>query len=112
MRTDTWAAEPSGIHVRVDAGCLTIEVSGDVDLERARQVVEVAGAAAAGRRSVAIDLQGVGSISEEAAAALLFGTSLHRNGVSEITLRTGGQPSRQAVLRAYARRRARNTSIA
>ena len=104
--------DPGGLNVRTEAGTVILEVVGDVDVERARRIIEVAELAAETGRAVAIDLDEMGSLNEEAAAALLFATGVGRKQASGITLRTSGRPGRQAVLRAYARRRARRLSVA
>lgn len=83
-------------------------VRGDVDLEAARSLLDLAAAAAGERRSVQIDLDGVESLSEEAASLLLFREAPWQELPAGISLRTSRPPARQAVLRAYARRRARS----
>ena len=86
---------------------MVLRVRGQVDLECARQLRDLAASTAADCRRVQIDFDGVDSLSEEAATLLLFRQAPWRQVPGTIILRTSGRPSRQAVLRAYARRRTR-----
>jgi hypothetical protein len=57
---------------------------------------------------VQIELGQVESMTPEAASLLLFRRAPWNAFPERITLRADGKPGRQAVLRAYARRRARS----
>jgi len=85
-----------------------VEVRGALDEEAAEHLLEFATAAASACRAVQIDLDNVESMSPEAAARLLFRRAPWKALPEKITLRANGQPGRHAVLRAYARRRARS----
>jgi ABC-type transporter Mla MlaB component len=93
--------------VRMDGPVSIVEVRGPLDEEAAAHLLEFAAAAATACPSVQIDLDGVESMTQEAAALLLFPDAAWRAKPEKITLRAGGRPGRQAVLRAYAQRRAR-----
>ena len=67
-------------------------------------LLETAAAAAKVSRAVQIDLADVESISQEAAALLLFRGAPGQALSDNIVLRANGQPGRQAVLSAFARR--------
>jgi hypothetical protein len=84
-----------------------VEVHGPLDEEAATNLLEFAAAAATACPAVQIDLDAVESMTQEAAALLLFRGAPWRALSERITLRASGRPGRQAVLRAYARRRAR-----
>ncbi len=60
--------------------------------------MELAAAAATACPSVEIELDGVESMTQEAAALLLFRDAPWRAQPEKITLRAGGRPGRQAVL--------------
>jgi hypothetical protein len=96
----------SEFRVRMDGPISIVEVLGSLDEEAAAHLLELAAAAASTCRSVQIQLDGVESMTQEAAALLLFPESPCKGHPEKITLRAGGRPGRQAVLRAYARRRA------
>ncbi|MEW6475780.1 MAG: hypothetical protein AB1679_26285 [Actinomycetota bacterium] len=94
--------------VRMDGAVSIVEVRGELDEEAATNLLEFAAAAASACRAVQIDLGHVDSMTPEAAALLLFRGAPWRAFPERITLRADGKPGRQAVLRAYARRRARS----
>ena len=96
----------SEFRVRMDGRVSIVEVCGPLDGEAAEHLLEFAAAAATACQSVQIDLDGVESMTQEAAALLLFREAPWRAHPERITLRASGQPGRQAVLHAYARRRA------
>ena len=104
MTVAAWELKPSH-----EGDMTVLRVRGHVEAEAARQLLELAASIAAGCRAVQIDLDGVDSLSEDAAALLLFRQAPWHQLPDGITLRTSGSPSRQAVLRAYARRRTRAT---
>ena len=93
--------------VRMEGPVSIVEVRGPLDEAAAASLLEFAAAAATACRAVQIDLDGVESMTQEAAALLLFGQAPCRSQPERITLRASGTPGRQAVLSAYARRRAR-----
>ena len=93
--------------VRMNGAVPIVEVRGLLDEEAAAHLLELASAAATACPAVEIELDGVESMTQEAAALLLFRDAPWRAQPEKITLRAGGRPGRQAVLRAYARRRAR-----
>lgn len=97
----------SEFRVRMDGPVSIVEVLGPLDEEAAAHLLEFATAAASACQSVQIDLDGVESMTQEAAALLLFREAPWRAHPERISLRASGTPGRQAVLRAYARRRAR-----
>jgi hypothetical protein len=97
----------SEFRVRMDGPVSIVEVRGPLDEEAAEHLLEFAAAAATACQSVQIELDGVESMTQEAAALLLFRETPWRAHPERITLRASGRPGRQAVLRAYARRRAR-----
>ena len=99
--------EKSEFRVRMSGPVSIIEVRGPLDEEAAANLLEFAAAAASACPAVEIDLDGVESMTQEAAALLLFRGAPWRDLSERITLRANGRPGRQAVLRAYARRRAR-----
>ena len=94
--------------MRMNGPVSIVEVHGPLDEEAATNLLEFATAAATACPAVQIDLDGVDSMSQEAAALLLFRDAPWRALSERITLRASGRPGRQAVLRAYARRRARS----
>src|SRR5256885_513117 len=71
-----------------------------------RRVLEVAGSMAEAHQ-VAIEIEGVTALTEDAASLLLFRGAPWRGRGSEVTLRALSSPGRQDALRAYARRRIR-----
>ena len=100
--------EKGEFRVRMSGPVSIVEVRGPLDEEAAANLLEFAAAAATACPAVQIDLDGVESMTQEAAALLLFGGAPRRALSERITLRASGQPGRQAVLSAYARRRARS----
>lgn len=96
----------SKFRVRMDGSVSIVEVSGPLDEEAAAHLLEFAAAAATACRSVQIDLDGIESMTQEAAAVLLFRDEPWGQ-PENVSLRASGRPGRQAVLRAYAQRRAR-----
>lgn len=102
--------EKSEFRVRMSGQVSIVEVRGPLDEEAAANLLEFAAAAATACpavQAVQIDLDSVESMTQEAAALLLFRGAPWRALSEKITLRANGRPGRQAVLRAYARRRAR-----
>ena len=85
-----------------------VEVRGLLDEAAAENLLEFAAAAASACQAVQIDLDEIDSITPEAAALLLFRGAPWHAFPEKISLRANGKPGRQAVLRAYARRRARS----
>jgi ABC-type transporter Mla MlaB component len=100
--------DKSEFRVRMNGRVSIVEVLGPLDEAAAAHLLEFAAAAATACPAVQIDLDGVDSITQEAAALLLFRDAPWRTLSERITLRASGRPGRQAVLRAYARRRARS----
>ena len=99
----------SEFRVRMDGLVSVVEVRGLLDEAAAENLLEFAAAAAASAcRAVQIDLDEIDSITPEAAALLLFRGAPWHAFPEKISLRANGKPARQAVLRAYARRRARS----
>lgn len=98
----------SEFRVRMIGPLSIVEVHGSLDEESATSLLEFAEAAATECPAVQIDLEGVESMTQEAAALLLFRGAPWKSLSERITLRASGRPGRQAVLRAYARRRARS----
>lgn len=96
----------SEFRVRMSGPVSIIEVHGALDEEAAEHLLEFAAAAATASRAVQIDVDAVDSMTPEAAALLLFRDAPWRETSVMISLRANGRPGRQAVLRAYARRRA------
>lgn len=86
---------------------IVVSAKGNLDADGARRLLDLAASAAMGCRSVQIDLDGIDALSEEAAALLLFRETHCGHVPGEIVIRTSGRSGRQAVLGAYARRRAR-----
>lgn len=97
----------SQFRIRMEGSAAVVEVWGPLDEEAAADLVKLAGAAASTGNAVEIDLDEAESMTPEAAALLLFRGAPWRANPGKITLRASGQPGRQTVLRAYARRRAR-----
>jgi hypothetical protein len=97
----------SEFRVRMDGPVSIVEVRGALDEKAAEHLLELAATAATACQAVQIELDGVESMTEEAAALLLFRETPWRAYPERITLRASGRPARQAVLRAYARRRVR-----
>jgi hypothetical protein len=93
--------------VRMDGAVSIVEVWGALDEAAAASLLEFAAAAASASQAVQIDLGDVDSMTPEAAALLLFRGAPWHQFPEKITLRANGKPGREAVLRAYARRRAR-----
>lgn len=91
-----------------DGDAIILGVRGRVDVEAVHHLLDLAASVAASCRSVQIDLDGVDSLTEDAAALLLFRQAPWHQLPAGISLRTSRPPSRQAVLLAYARQRARN----
>jgi ABC-type transporter Mla MlaB component len=92
-------------------GCVSIvEVLGPLDEAAALNLLSFTTAAANDGQAVRIDLDAVESMTPEAAALLLFRRSRFRALTDRVTLRANGRPGRQAVLRAYAGRRAAERS--
>lgn len=100
--------DKSEFRVRMSGRVSIVEVRGPLDEAAAAHLLELAAAAATACPAVQIDLDGVDSMTQEAAALLLFRDAPWRALSERITLRASGRPGRQAVLRAYARRRARS----
>jgi hypothetical protein len=99
----------SEFRVRMNGPVSIVEVRGPLDEEAATHLLEFAAAAATACPSVEIELDGVESMTQEAAAVLRFRDAPGRAEPENSTLRSsGGRPGRQAVLHAYARWRARN----
>ena len=96
-------SEPAwDVDICVEGEVVVLGVRGQVDVDCARRLVEMATTTAAGCRRVRIDLDGIDSLSEDAATLLLFQQAQWRHLPGTVTLRAGGRPSREAVLRAYA----------
>ena len=85
-----------------------VEVWGALDEEAVEHLLEFAAAAVSACRLVQIDLDNIDSMTPDAVALLLFRRAPWQALSDRITLRANGQPGRQAVLRAYAERRARS----
>ena len=97
----------SEFRVRMDGPVLIVEVLGPLDKEAAAHLLEFVAAAPTTCRSVQIELDGVVSMTQEAAALLFFRGAPWLAHPERISLRASGRPVRQAVLHAYAHRRAR-----
>lgn len=97
--------------VRMEGPVVIVEVRGLLDEEAAEHLLEFATAAASACRSVQIELDGIESMTQAAAAILLFRDAPWRAHPEKVTLRASGRPCRQAVLRAYAQRRARTPTV-
>ena len=96
------------LRVRMDGPVPIVEVRGVLDEEAANNLLEFAAVAARACRAMQIELGQVDSMTPEAASLLLFRREPWHGFPGKITLRADGKPGRQAVLRAYARRRARS----
>ena len=94
--------------VRMEGTVSIVEVRGALDEAAAAGLLEFAAAAASASQAVQIDLGDVESMTPEAATILLFRRGPWHEFPERITLRANGRPGREAVLRAYARRRARS----
>lgn len=94
--------------IRVEGSVSVVTVSGHLDDDTARHLLETVAAAAKVSRAVQIDLGEVQSISPEGAALLLFGSAPGKPLPDNIVLRANGQPGRRAVLQAFAGQRARS----
>jgi hypothetical protein len=94
--------------VYMDGPVSIVEVRGVLDEAVATDLLEFASAAAGACQAVQIELGQIDSMTPEAASLLLFRRAPWHAYPERITLRADGQPGRQAVLRAYARRRARS----
>lgn len=82
-----------------------MEVRGVLDRPTAASLIELVVAAAGTCRAVEVDLDGVESMTQEAAALLLFHARPWRSVSEKVTFRANGRPGREAVLDAYALRR-------
>ncbi len=98
--------------VRVVGDVIVFDVCGHVDAEAARHLVEIAVLAVGRWRKVEIDLDHADSISDDAAAVLLFSGDVSGPLPEGISLRTCGHRSRQAVIEAYARHRTSSSESA
>ncbi len=98
----------SEFRVRMEGPVSIVEVRGQLDEAAAENLLEFAAAAASACLAVQIDLDKIDSMTPEAAALLLFREAPWHAFPERISLRANGKPGRQAVLRAYARRRARS----
>ena len=96
----------SEFRVRMDGRVSIVEVRGLFDEAAAANLLEFATAAASACWVVQIDLGEIDSMTPEAAALLLSRGAPWHAFPERISLRVSGQPGRQAVLRAYAQRRA------
>jgi hypothetical protein len=92
----------------MDGPVSIVVVRGLLDEAAANDLLEFASAAAGACPAVQIELGQIDSMTPEAASLLLFQRAPWHAYPERITLRADGQPGRQAVLRAYARRRARS----
>jgi ABC-type transporter Mla MlaB component len=92
--------------LKVAGDVSVVAVRGELDSEAALYLLETVTAAARVCRVVRIDLHGVESMTNEAAALLLFRRAPGESLPSNIVLQANGQPGRQAILDAFARRRA------
>jgi anti-anti-sigma regulatory factor len=100
-----------GLRVRAEGDVVVFELLGDVCAEVIRHLLELAARAEEHSLSVEIDLGGVDTLSEEGAALLLFEWASRHGLPTGVTLRTTSRQGRQAVLRAYARRRVRRAEV-
>ena len=92
----------------MDGPVSIVEVRGVLDEEAAADLLEFATTAASACQAVQIELGRIDSMTPEAASLLLFRPAPWHALPEKVTLRANGKPGRQAVLRAYARRRARS----
>ena len=95
----------SKFRVRMNGPVSIVEVCGPLDEGAAAHLLELAAAAATACQSVQIDLDGIESMTQEAAAVLLFRDEPWRAQPEKVSLRARGRSGRQAVLRAVATRR-------
>ncbi len=95
----------SEFRVRMEGLVSIVEVRGPVDTATAASLIEFVLAAAKACRAVHVDLDNIESMTQEAAALLLFHEAPWQPMGENVTLRTNGRPGREAVLHAYARRR-------
>jgi hypothetical protein len=93
--------------VRMEGAVSVVEVRGPLDESAATNLLEFVATAARACSAVHVDLGGIESMTPEAAALLLFRDAPWHSPGARISLRTNGRPGREAVLQAYARRRAR-----
>ena len=96
--------------LRMEGSVSVIEVRGALDEAGALSLLDFTAAAASDGHTVRIDLDAVDSMTPEAAARLLFRRPQWPALAERVTLRAEGRPGRQAVLRAYAGRRAAEPS--
>lgn len=92
--------------VRMEDSVSVLEVWGTLDEPAALDLLNFTAAAANGGQTIRIDLDAVQSMTPEAAALLLFRRPRWQAIADRVTLRATGRSGRQAVLRAYAGRRA------
>ncbi|MGH9008449.1 MAG: hypothetical protein ACRDYF_01220 [Acidimicrobiia bacterium] len=100
----------SQFRVRMEGSVSVVEVWGPLDEAAAKNLLDFAAAAARDRHTVRIDLDAVDFMTPEAAALLPFRRPRWPVLADRVTLRAKGRPGRQAVLRAYAGRRAAGRS--
>lgn len=96
--------------LRMEGSVSVLEVWGPIDEAAALSLLDFTAAAASDDHDVRIDLDAVESMTPEAAALLLFRRPRWQAMADRVTLRARGRPGRQAVLRAYAGRRAAERS--
>ena len=96
--------------VRMEGSASVLEVWGSIDEAGALNLISFTAAAAKDGHTVRIDLDAVESMTPEAAALLLFRRPQWQALADRVTLRAKGRPGRQAVLLAYAGRRATERS--
>lgn len=101
----------SEFRVRMSGSVSIVEVRGPLDEAAATNLLEFAAAAATACPAVQIDLDGVESMTPEAASLLLFRGVPGKERSERISLRASGGPGRQAVMGAYARRRAASPAV-
>ena len=94
--------------VRMEGPVSVVEVRGPLDESAASNLLEFITAATRACSAIHVDLGGIESMTPEAAAMLLFPDAPWHAPGARISLRTKSQPGREAVLQAYARRRARS----
>lgn len=90
----------------MDGPVAIVEVRGVLDEQAAARLLEFATTAASACQALHIELGRIDSMTPEAASLLLFRRAPWHAFPEKVTLRADGGPGRQAVLRAYARRRA------
>jgi len=96
--------------MRMEGSVSVLEVSGPLDEAAALSLLDFTSAAAGDGHTVRIDLDSVESMTPEAAALLLFRRSQRKALADRVTVRAKDGLGRQAVLRAYAERRAAERS--